>query len=240
MTYRYLIYDIAEIMKQQYANRKVNLNQILYWILIYANRLKSKQINDNKTSQYLHIFPNVSIIKATTSSKDIVSGQKYFELPSKVFDLKNDGGISYISYPSYIDTCNPTYTSLTFSRTTRAKAKWLYLNDDEKPSSSNPYFIPIGQKVYLLGLECIDIADLEVGLYTQISIDDINNCDLDEEIDIAPEIISLVQRYVLDIGRFSLSMPKDILNDGTASTDDNMPQNKIVSVNTPAQTNTQE
>lgn len=100
---------------------------------------------------------------------------------------------------------------------------------DEKPSPANPYFYRAEDRLYLLGIECINPCGIELGIYTDVDPD---TCDLDEEFPLPTELIPILQRYVMDLGRFVLMMPNDRINEGNADMSiSNVPKSKLISVN---------
>lgn len=206
-TLRYIANDILTSLKQKFADADISLAHASYWTLIYADRLKSQHIQKNDSGAFIHTYFQIPILI------EPLTGRKYFELPSSIYDFNLDQGINYISYDYTVDDCTPPFTAVTFYRTTPAKAKILYYTDDERPSASNPYFYRIKNRVYLLGLECVNVLNLEAGLYC--SFDPTMMCDLDAEFDFPPELIPVLQRAVLELGRWVLLMPNERINDGT-------------------------
>ena len=58
--------------------------------------------------------------------------------------------------------------------------------------------------------------------------------DLDAEFEFPEELILILKRQVLDLGRFALKMPEDRNNDGVDDTNaKNVSDQKLVSVNDP-------
>ena len=51
-----------------------------------------------------------------------------------------------------------------FTRTSPTKMQRLYFRDEETPSPDNPYFYRLNDRIYLLGVEQINITEVEVGL----------------------------------------------------------------------------
>lgn len=213
VTLRYIANDVLTSLKQKFADADISLNHCVYWCLIYADRLKSQHIQKIESGAFIHTFAQIPVVY------DALSGRKYIELPESIYDFNLDRGINYISYDYTVDDCVAPFTSVTFSRTTPSASKILYYTEEEKPTPENPYFYRIGNKVYLLGVECVNILNVEAGLLS--SFDPTTVCDLDAEFDFPPELIPILQRTVLDLGRFVLQMPTERVNDGTdAGTED--------------------
>lgn len=218
---RYLVYDLRTSLKQQYDDADINVNTVLYWTLVHADRLKSQHIPKYDSEMFTATY-DVGVLKDTR-------GRKYFELPKNVYDFDKDRGIKYISYHYTFDDCMPPFQSVTFSRTTAASARILRWTKEEYPTPSNPYFYRIGHDIFLLGIESIDVPQLEVGLLQ--TFNPASPGDLDMEFDFPQELIPVLQRQVLDMGRFVLSMPYERINDGTGEKQQQVPKTKLISVN---------
>ena len=230
---RYIVDDIAKDLKQVFDDKIVQQSQIAYWVLMVANRLKSQHIAKRDSGAYMHTFAKIPILThPSVSNPDEVNNRKYILLPESIYDYNNDGGIEYISY--YVEddrlSCLPPFTRQTFTRTTPSTAQRLYYTEDEKPSPSNPYFYRTGSHLYFLGIEFIDACYVEIGIYN--TLDPIDEIDIDSELDFPDELLIILKRQVLDLGRFTLMLPQERVNDGS---DDGarkgVPTNKLVSVN---------
>lgn len=220
MTWRYVVYDIWTSLKQTFDDADVSLSQVKYWCSIAASRLLMQHIEKRDSGAFLTVYTNIQVLI------DTETGYKYFDLPADIMDFTRDGGVHYLSYSSCVDDCTPTFTSVTFTRTSPAQSHILYYTDEEKPRPSNPYWYRVGERIYLLGLECIDPCGLEIGVYQNI---DPTTCDLDDEFPFPDELLAILQRYVLDIGRFVLAIPHTIgVNDGAADIE-KMPTSKLIS-----------
>jgi len=232
-TLRYIIQDIHTALQQNIDDAKITLAQVLFHTLTIADRLKLQHIEKRDSGVFLHIYDDVPVVKTDTGTNpDIIRNRHYLDLPASVYDMDKDRGISYISYVQFDDTCVPPFTFVQFSRTTPSQAQILYMTDEETPSPSNPYFYMVGTKAYLLGTECISLNKVEVGLYSSFNIDEYfsASCLLDEPFDFPPELITVLRREVLDLDRFILMVPRDLVNDGANELDD-VPKSKLISVN---------
>ena len=93
------------------------------------------------------------------------------------------------------------------------------------PSAKNPYFYRVGGKsngvdvnrVYLLGLECIDVSDLEIAIKSSLNPKDI--CSLDDELPVPDELIQDLITEVLQLGRFVMMIPEELENTGEDETE---------------------
>ena len=101
------------------------------------------------------------------------------------------------------------------------------------PSPANPYFYRSKDTVYFLGVDRISLPNVEIGLFS--TFDPTTPPDLDEEFNFPQELIPVLQRQVLDIGRFVLQIPMERTNDATLDYGQSqMPRTKLISVNDPA------
>jgi hypothetical protein len=136
-------------------------------------------------------------------------------------DLPNNSGVIYITYNE--ETCHcegPSFAQVWFQGVNLGSVQHLYLDEYTKPSAKNPYFYRIGDhidgvkvnRIYLLGLECVDVIDLEIAI--KATLDPKQVCSLDDEIPLPDEMIQDLMMQVLQLGRFVMLMPKEIINDG--------------------------
>ena len=109
--------------------------------------------------------------------------------------------------------------------TVPSKAQSLYYDPYTAPTASNPYFYRVGEKIYLLGLECVEVDFLELGLYTPINIE--KECNLDAVVKLNSEHIALLKYEVTNLGRWSLVVPNERVNEGSDMTTQRVTQNQI-------------
>ena len=147
-----------------------------------------------------------------------------------IYDFDNDGGVDYITYPPEWDKSLPLFSGVTFTRTTPAKAARLYFRKEEKPSPSNPYFYRQNKYIYLLGVEEINLTRIEVGLKTSLAPASLTT-DIDAAFDFPQDLIPILKRQILDMGRFVMQIPTDLINDGASFDSKQMPTQKLISVN---------
>ena len=219
-SYRSVVYDIYTILRANFDDTEISLNHVLYWVQMYGDRLRMQHDEKINTGATLSVFNAVPVlIEANT-------GRKYIVIPTGIYDTDNDMGINYISYSYSVDP--NAFSYVTFSRTTPSASQRLYWTPEEKPAPDNPYFYRIGDRIYLLGLDCIDVQFIELGLKTTF-VGDV--CDLDDEFDFPPELLPILQRQILDLGRFVLQIPADRTNEADYSLQNEaMPKTKIISV----------
>ncbi len=220
---RYICYDIINDLKQSFDNRLIGLNQVIYWVSVVANRLKFQHITklQKKGSwipgKYLNIFTGIPIIVPVTSSNpNIVAGEKYIKLPATVMDLEYESGVEYLTYNTGNPSCCnlPNFTMVSFSPTTPGTAPMLYGDPYTIPSPKNPYFYTVKDMLYTLGIECVNVKELEIGIYTYADPHMI--CNLNDSIDLPENLIETLKKTVLDLGVYSLKIPQDRTNDGSS------------------------
>lgn len=214
MTYRYVIYDLDKSFNAAFDDADFTLNQIMYWVMVVANRMRLQQTVATNTDLFTSTFNNVPVLTDT-------KGRKYIDLPAQIMDLPNNSGVIYITYNE--ETCHcegPAFAQVWFQGVNLGSVQHLYLDEYTKPSAKNPYFYRIGDRVdgvkvnriYLLGLECIDVVDLEIAI--KATLDPRQLCSLDDEIPLPDEMIQDLMMQVLQLGRFVMLMPKENINDG--------------------------
>ena len=214
-TYRYVGYDLMTSFKKVFDDADIRLNQVLYWIQVISNRIRYQQSQVTESGLYTSTFSSVAVIKDT-------KGRVYFDLPNQIMDLPNEKGIEYITYNEDTGCCceGAAFMQVLFQPTNVMKAHRLYGDEYEKPTPSNPYFYRVGHKVdskqvsriYLVGVDCIDITDVEIGI--KCTLDPSNVCDLDDEIPVPNEQIEFLMKEVLALGRFVMMIPEEMENDG--------------------------
>ena len=228
-TVRELAGNIHLQLKQLNDDSDIRFSQVVFWVSFFLNKYRYTKIPTTNSGRYLSIFQNVPVGMFLTSvPPHQVASRKYFELPANIFDFKDDRSIRYITYSPFDDECFPNFTGVVFSRTTPENSRRLFYSPYEIPSPRNPYWYRVGNYVYLLGVECINLTSIEVGLITAYNPFD---CNLDDEIGDV-EIYDYITRNCLDLGRFTMLVPTDQVNDANSTnTASQVPTQKIVSVN---------
>ncbi len=218
MTYRQFAYDIKRILKSQGDDADIGLAQIVYWTQLIGNRLVFEDIEFSKkiTSLYDATYKPIPV-KIDT----VLDNRKYIDLPSPILHLKNEGGVTYISYNMETCCCDgPAFAQKPFTATTKSEAERIYGDEYEKPSPKNPYFYFVGKvngtpvnRLYFLGLDCVNLKDVEICIKQKMN--PANTCDIDEQMPIAAELLQRLQAEVLQIGRFMINMPEERINEGS-------------------------
>ena len=204
MRWREVVYDIHTMLQQVYDDADISLTHTAYWCSVVGNRLLMQHIEKRDSGAFVVVYNNLPVLVESGTN------YKYIELPSNIFDFNRDDAVAFLSYQSGLEP-EPTFTSVRFTRTTAAGALRLYWTSDETPDPANPYFWRSQNKLYLLGLENVSVTALEGGLYQTIPA---YPTVLNDEFPFPDELLSVLQKYIFDLGRFVLQMPKDNINDG--------------------------
>jgi hypothetical protein len=106
----------------------------------------------------------------------------------------------------------------------------VYFREEEVPSPTNPYFYRQGNYLYLLGTESVHVPRVELGLKSTFDPTDIS-LDIDQACEFPVELLPVLKRQVLDLGRFILQVPEDLMNDGAGMQSKELPSQKLISVN---------
>ena len=233
---RDIVNDIEVILKDTYDDREFEKSHIAWWCTIIGDRLKSQHILKRKSGAFKKTFVGLPILThSSITNPNQIPNRQYVELPGCIYDFDMDGGIDYMSYWDSSDACGSEYwKKRKILRTEPSEVEVLEYSPYTKPSAENPYFYRLGNYIYILGLECSAVEEIEMCIY--MVLPDVRTVDLDAEWDFPAELITVLQRHVLDIARFGLEVPEvGKVNTGADnSTSQNVPTQKLVSVNDPA------
>lgn len=212
-SFRYVIADIEKSLKQNFKDAEITDEHIKYWISVIANRLRKQHFEKHDTGLFTTVFYPVNVL-----TDILLKNRKYIELPEEIYDLDGEKAVRYITYNFETCCCNgPEFAQVIFQPTTHIKSFRLYFSEYEKPTPENPYFYRQGNRLYFLGLECIDVKDVEVGLFT--AIDSTTICDLDADIPLPDELLEVLIYKVISLGNYLLLTPaRDRVNEGTDRT----------------------
>lgn len=234
-TLRDITNDIQVLLRQSADDREFEDIHVAWACTIIGDRLRSQHIQKRDSGAFLSVYANVPVSQFTTiSNPNQIPNRDYLELPACIYDFNLDAGIEYISYWDNEDDCgSQKFKNVKFNRTSPSKVESLYYSEYTKPSPSNPYFYRVDKYIYLLGLECVDIDAVEMGIYAILPHP--KDVDIDAEWPFPAELLPVLQRHVLDILRLGLQMPDDgKLNTGDDnSTPQEVPNQKLISVNDP-------
>ena len=230
-TYRTITSDIVLLLKQDIDDREIAEAQVMYWVLVVADRLRMLHGVKRSSGAYVTTF-----VLDIQNDADL-GGRRYVTIPGRIYDLDMDGAIKYMKY--FIPGSDGQFLrEVAFWRTTPAQARSQAGHPDRKPSPHNPQMYREGDRIYLLGVDQ-NAQKVEAGLaLTLPNIEEITDDMLDQELPFPAELIMILQRHVMDLGRWTLSVPKTKLeNDGTERgnrMDPDMPMpGKTTSVNDP-------
>lgn len=220
-----LLTDLQQVIKDS----KISPVSVAYWVTMLGDRLKSQHIVKRDTQQFLTIFPDITVQTATDNSvKNAVKGRKYITIPASFYSLDFDKGIDFVSYYNDDPDCRPEFTYMQMTRTRAQEVYQLYENRHEKPSLKNPYWYIAGNIMAFPGIENTPVNRIEMGIYT--TFDPVNTVDIDAPFEFPQELMPILQKQVIDLGRFVMMIPKERVSDG-----DNevvgVPTQKLVSVN---------
>ena len=231
---RHIVSDIVEELNQSIDDAKVTDVQVAYWTIILGNNLLGKHIKKRSSGAFMTTFPEIPVLEADVPGDNLPRYRKYFDLPACIFDFNDDKGIVYISYS--VDEELPDdpapITQVLFERTTPTQLRRLYNSDNPylKPDEKSPRWYRSGEKIFLLGVDCIDIDNVEVGLH--LTIPPVTEIDLDADFPFPEETIAPLKMQILSMGRFSLQIPKERTNDGDDAIEPGtVPTSKLTSVN---------
>jgi hypothetical protein len=214
MTFRYVAYAVQTSIKKNHDDSDININLILFYISVVANRLNSYRLKKNRSGNHLAIFNSVEV------QMDEELDLYYFELPSPIMNMDHDTGIEFISYNFESCCCKgPSWAQVSTAETTAGKLRSIYGDPIERPSVKNPYHYIVGcgvddikgLRIYLAGPECINLRDVKIGIMCPIPVDP---CDLDSEIPINDADQDELFRQVVTLCRFGQMIPEQEVNDG--------------------------
>jgi hypothetical protein len=86
MTYRHVVYDIHKTLKKNFDDADITLNQVLYWVMVVANKIRVQHNEIVNADMFTSTFAPVVI---NIDNK----GRKYIDLPAPVMSLSNNSGI---------------------------------------------------------------------------------------------------------------------------------------------------
>lgn len=206
-TWRYLTYSILEAVKETIDDADIKRNTIVFWLQVEANRLRQERLAKRKiqSGEYLSHIGDIPV--------SVDGMRRYVSMPSAIIDLENDNGIAQITYKlADFDYCDSPM-DVPFEKTSPMKIWSLKAIGIRNPSPTKPFYAREGDRTYLYGIELVSVDFVEMWLYT--AIDPTRQLDLDEEIPIAEDQISILNYRVLSLVRFGLLIGSDKVNDGS-------------------------
>jgi len=201
-TLRYIVFDALRAIRENHPQANVTVTQVAYWAIVHADRLRKIHIGQADSGAHLATFLDIDVLV------DSSTGRNYIVLPAAIYDFDDDKGIDYITYKAALDPNDPTFTSVQFTRTTVPASRRLYMNEDERPKPSDPYFYRVGDRIYFLGCEQINLLLVEAGLYTALLPVDAA-LDLDAVLDFPPELLPQLKAELVGLGLFITKLPEE-------------------------------
>ena len=193
-----------------FPDASIQNNQILFWIRTIENQMRKRHLATTPTGAYLVQFDNVPVVTNGL--------RKYVTLPSPVYDISYENGFEYITYQR---SDIVAFTQVAFQATSPSASARLYFNPYEEPSPSSPYFYRVKEKVFLLGVENVNVKSVEIGMY--VALDPRSSMvDLDDPIELNEEQVHQLRMELLNLGRFIMVIPRDRTETG----DDNRMETK--------------
>lgn len=234
-TLRHLTDEYIVDLKQTSDDSEITPVQVAFWIITLSNRVLSQHVNKRDSGAFMTTWPRIPVVEPTTTQQvGIVSGRKYIELPSGIFDFDKDAGVEYIAYESDGGPgCPPRFLVVRFERTSPSELIMLAGNPHTKPSPMRPYWYRTKNLIPLVGIENINVPFVEMGLYSTIA--PVDEIDFDAPFDFPEELMSVLRREIFGLGQFILQVPSSRLNigDDPDAGQGGVPTQKIVSVNQP-------
>lgn len=187
----------------------------LYWCIVAINDLRYKR-GMVTPGYYRKQYVNVPVHNGTVTDPTVLQqGRKFVQLPSgfAVFDAPD--GVEMVTYglEKTGDDKKPVFQTVTFYELSSPNAlRKAGYSKHEDPSPSHPYFIRVGDKLMLIGVESVKVATVEMFVREAVQFSEIAS--LDEEVPLSNDLCMEVMRKVSAMSRFMLSIPKDLVNDG--------------------------
>lgn len=165
-------------------------------------------------SSSLITFPGVPLVTVSVDDSVLTEWSgKYFDLPTSIYSLDDDGGISFIRYMrnEIPANCPPAVANTPFTGTTLASLNAIYGSAYQRPRSDRPYYARtrvmvsdiMRERVYVFGV-AEGVTHLLVGLY---AIPNYLTVDPDSPIDLPDEYIDTLKKMLLDDYAWLMQIP---------------------------------
>jgi len=217
-TLKQVAYDVMNQMGYNHDDASRSLVAVMYNVKVCIDKLKGDDLKRNlKSSDQLAMQEDLSIWTVDLFTQDD-RGWRYFDLPGLVYSLQRDGGIAAINYYrlDLPPNCPPQVARVQYRPVALSwlnniwNSRWQFVSK-EQPVYARAMHNGI-DRVYVFGQdEAID--QLEVELFLAVPrFEDINP---DELIEFPENRMHTLKRMVIELERWSLSVPQDRLkNDG--------------------------
>lgn len=215
MTYRTFIDDILVALGMGHDDALWSQDNILLNTIYAENLLVTQSIakdtglsGDGISSTHKRRVVCVPITQVECST-ECDWEHAYFDLPSEVYDLPSDGGITMMRYAKGCG-CGDSLMGASFTPTTLERLSALSKTPYQKPSKTSPYYARYTSeegtdRVGIFGISDM-ITKLLVGLYYAPKFDTMS---LDEEMRIDPHRLHDLKRLVLKMSVWPLSIPQE-------------------------------
>ena len=215
MTYKELTDLVIADYQQINDDADITPAHALYWCIVAINDLRYKR-GLMVPGMYRKQYVNVPVQNGTVTDPIVLQqGRKYVQLPSGFLVFDAPDAIEMVTYGLEMTGADnkPVFQTVTFSEVrTPNSVRRLGFNKHEEPSPSSPYFMRVGDKIMLIGVEKVKVRTVEMFVKEAISFSGITS--LDEEVPLSNDLCLEVMRKVSAMSRFMLAIPKDLVNDG--------------------------
>jgi len=225
--------DIKETLGLNIDDAEWSDGALAYNIGLAIDHVKVQDLN--RSSRRGDEVANMSEVSrfVVPLSTDDTYGMRYFDMPGPVYDLPHNGGIDHIAYyrlglPA---NCPPQVARVQYSPTTWKLLPLIQHDPLQRPSEERPRYIRERNKTWVIG-QSPQITSVQMGLY--LSFPPLSNIDINEEINLAPQLLFNVRRMVLQSGNWLMLQPQErLLNDGRANNvgTETRPTPPIMSIN---------
>lgn len=228
VSYNNIIDDVMLSMGSIHDDANRGREAILFNVIQVVTKLKKQQLSkhysvgdaraaSDSVSTFIVPLQEIDVDGSVFTDWD----SKFFDLPTSVYSLDNDGGINFVRYlrNELPANCPPAVARTPFTGTTLASLNAIYASAYQSPRSDRPYYArarastPTGIKdrVYVFGVGQ-GISHVLLGLY---AIPNYMTVDPDESIDLPDEYMHTLRKMLLDDAAWLFQIPQERLkNDG--------------------------
>lgn len=218
-TYSYLVNAILESLKETRDDADTKRDVVVFWVQVEVNRLRSERMakRSAQSGKYLNCFYGIQV------SNDGV--RKYSDMPSGIIDIENEGGIEMVTYHlADYDYCDAPY-DVQFEKTTPAKIWTLKALPLRNMSPSRPFMALENKRLFYYGIEQVSVDKVDMWLYT--TVDPKHKIDLNEDVELSDDQISVLMARVYDLARFASLMPNNKTNTGSDENTQSVPKTAL-------------
>ena len=228
LSYAQIADDVAVTLGYTHDDALRYREAILYNVKLVIDKLKKQQLTkqystgDGRAASSMLSTFTVPVVYNDVGDTVVTDFDAvYFDLPTSIYSLPNDGGVNFVRYlrNDIPMNCTPAVARTPFTGTTLAALNTIYSSAYQTPRPDRPYFARAKagdgentkDRVYLFGLSS-GISALLVGLYAAVDYDTL---DPDAPVDIPEELLHTVKKMLLADEAWLLQVPQERLkNDG--------------------------